>query len=328
MNLKKYPYLVNPWSYASLKLGFERAFETIAGDERFVELALRRVKLAMEGRLPDEISASTEEEVFSFWLSLLSLKSAGSVYLLNRVVDVEVERLSRFIENEEDLASIARALGIRVEDRSISFPWIIEKGRVVNRVLDIAVPVQDFLKYASGSKLSELRLVNNFVKGGYVFLERRRLVKLLVEASRRFILESLKAIEVPETPVFDKLVEEVKKLEIREALGFREELLPECIKQIIARSMARRLSDEEIYVLLSFLSSIGAPREYVSSLLVEIGLADKGKAKVIAESLARVKGYTPFKCEELKARGICDCEEDLVKEYTSRVRKHRAPRKA
>ena len=327
MNLKKYPYLVDPWSYASLKLGFERAFETIAGDEHLLSLALKRINLAVEGKLPDEISASTEEEVFSFWLSLLSLKASGSIYLLNRVVDVEVERAKRFLEDEDDLVGIARSLGVRVESKSISFPWVVEKGRVTYRVLDIAVPVGDFLRYASGSKLEELRLVNNFVKGGYVFLERRRFIKLLVEASRRFILDSLKAVEAPETPAFEKLVKEVRELEVRESSGLREEFLPECIRQIISRSLARRLSDEEVYVLLSFLSTIGAPREYISNLLSRIGLADEGKAVVVAESLARIKGYTPFKCEELKARGICDCVEDLVKEYMSRVRRRRARRR-
>ena len=120
----------------------------------------------------------------------------------------------------------------------------------------------------------------------------------------------------PQTPLFEKLVEEVRALEVKEATGFDEELLPECVKQIIARSTARRLSDEEVYVLLTFLSSIGAPREYVSKLLVETGLADRDRAGVIAESLSKVRGYTPFKCEELKARGICDCTEDLVREYT------------
>jgi DNA primase large subunit len=328
LNLKKYPYLVDPWSYASSKLGFERAFEIIAGDEHVVKLALKRVNLALEGGLPDEISASTEEEVFSFWLSLLSLKVASSVYLLNRIVDAEVERAARFLEGEEDLISVARALGIRVEGKSISFPWVVVKGKVTYRVLDIAVPVGDFLRYASSSRLEELRLVNNFVKGGYVFLERRRLVKLLVEASRRFILESLRVVEAPETPVFERLVEEVKELEVMEASGLREELLPECIKQIISRSLARKLSDEEVYVLLSFLSSVGAPREYVSSLIARMGLADEGKAVVIAESLAKIKGYTPFKCEELKAKGICDCDEDLVKEYISRVRRHQGRRRA
>jgi Eukaryotic-type DNA primase, large subunit len=327
LNLKKYPYLVDPWSYASLKLGFERAFETIAGDEHLLSLALKRINLAVEGKLPDEISASTEEEVFSFWLSLLSLKASGSIYLLNRVVDVEVERAKRFLEDEDDLVGIARSLGVRVESKSISFPWVVEKGRVTYRVLDIAVPVGDFLRYASGSKLEELRLVNNFVKGGYVFLERRRFIKLLVEASRRFILDSLKAVEAPETPAFEKLVKEVRELEVRESSGLREEFLPECIRQIISRSLARRLSDEEVYVLLSFLSAIGAPGEYVSRLLSTIGLAGEDRAVVVAESLARIKGYTPFKCEELKARGICDCEEDLVKEYMSRVRRRRARRR-
>jgi serine/threonine protein kinase HipA of HipAB toxin-antitoxin module len=80
-------------------------------------------------------------------------------------------------------------------------------------------------------------------------------------------------------------------------------------------------------VLLSFLSAIGAPGEYVSRLLSTIGLAGEDRAVVVAESLARIKGYTPFKCEELKARRICDCEEDLVKEYMSRVRRRRARRR-
>jgi hypothetical protein len=57
-------------------------------------------------------------------------------------------------------------------------------------------------------------------------------------------------------------------------------------------------------------------------------LVDEGKAVVIAESLDKIKGYTPFKCEELKAKGICDCDEDLVKEYISRARRHQGRRRA
>lgn len=331
MNLKRYPYLVDPWSYASLKLGSGVSFEVLAGDEHLVSLALTRLKYCLDGRLPDEISASTEDEVFSFWLLLLALKATGSIYVFDRVLDAEFDRIARFLRGEgvDNLILIAGALGIRVERRTISFPWVKERdGRVIHRTLDLAIPVADFLRYASKSKAEELRLANNFVKGGYVYLDRERLVKLLSEASRIFLVEKLKTVEIPESKAFQRLVEEVRRLEAMEATGFREELLPDCIRSIVASSKARRLSDEEIYVLLSFLSSIGAPREYVERLLVETGLAGGEEARVVAESLSRIRGYTPFKCEELRSRGICDCLEDLVREYRARVRTQQARRRS
>jgi len=322
LNVKRYPHLVDPLSYASSRLGISGGLEVLAGEEHLVSLALRRLKLALEGGLPEELSPSADDEVFSFWLLLLALKASNSVYVLGRILDAEVERVERFLKAEdvESLASIARVLGVRVEFKPISFPWLVIKGRVSERPLEVAVPVEDFLRYASRSKLEELRLVNNFVKGGYVYMDKERLVKLLSEASRLYIVEKLKAMEAPENPVFQRLVEEVRKLEALEASGFREELLPSCVRGIIASSKARRLSDEEAYVVLSLLSSIGAPVEYVERLLVEMGLASVKEARVIAEALLKVRGYTPFKCEELKSRGICECSEDLVREYQARLR--------
>ncbi|MFN4046566.1 MAG: hypothetical protein ACK4H7_04420, partial [Acidilobaceae archaeon] len=190
--------------------------------------------------------------------------------------------------------------------------------------LRFSVPAEDFLRFASNSRDEALRLVNNFVLKGLVYMDRARLEKLVVEAARKTIEEKLKDTPVPDAEAFRRLSKSLKELEERAASGFSEEFFPECVKSIIAAGRVRRLSDEEAYVLLSFLRAVGAPRDYLEKLLRSLGVEEAG---VLAEALGEIGDYTPFKCEVLKAKGICDCDMDLLEEYELKSRRARAPRR-
>ncbi len=266
---------------------------------------------------PKLSKTTTEESVISFWLALLALKSFNSIYLYEKVLKAELSRVAEALrgESEDSLKRLAKTLGLKVGEESLKFPWVLKGDKVVYRELRFSIPVEDFLRFASNSKDESLRLVNNFVLKGLVYLDRAKLEKLVVEASRKIIEERLKNTLIPEAAAFRKLSKDLRELEERAASGFNEELFPECVKSIIAAGKTRRLSDEEAYVLLSFLKTIGAPRSYLEELLRSMGVEEAG---VLAEALGRLGDYTPFKCEVLKAKGICDCDMDLVEEYESR----------
>ncbi|MDM7275398.1 MAG: hypothetical protein P3X22_004670 [Thermoprotei archaeon] len=227
-------------------------------------------------------------------------------------------------ESDDSLRRLAKTLGLKVGGESLRFPWVLKGDKVIYRELRFSVPVSDFLKFASNSRDEALRLANNFVLKGLVYLDRARLEKLVVEASRKTIEEKLKDTPIPEAAAFRRLSKALRELEERAASGFNEEFFPECVKSIIAAGRVRRLSEEEAYVLLSFLKAIGAPRSYLEELLGSIGVEEAG---VLAEALGKVGDYTPFKCEALKAKGICDCDMDLVEEYELKSRRARAPRR-
>ncbi|MEM1685601.1 MAG: hypothetical protein QXO93_04595 [Acidilobaceae archaeon] len=318
MSLRKYPFLVDPVVYSNEILGKTRGLDDIAGEEPIISLAAKRIEYTVRGEpLPDYIGTTTEEEVFSFWLAFLALREAKSISLLDKMIKLEVDRVKRFLEKEslDNLIFIAKRMGVKVDIVELRIPWIIKGNKVYYRELNIAVNIADYLKYTAGTREERLKLINSFLLKGRVYMDTVLFKLFLLEAINRFILEKVKNIEPPEVPAFLKLVSNTREYEIREVRGIKEELFPNCILEIISKSRTAKISGEEAYVLLTFLNNIGAPREYIEDIIVRVGLAPRDKAKLIVGALDKLRDYTPFNCDELKARSICDCKGNLIEEY-------------
>lgn len=314
MSYKRFPFLADPKDYAVRLLMKASAMEEIAEDEKILSLAREKLSAYASGA-PPPLGATEEEEVLSYWLALIAVRAGGSVRLLQRALRHEVTRLSEIVSKSDldGLVGLARAMGIRCERKSIRIPWIMKAGKVIERELEVAVKAADYIRLTAGTKEKRLKLSNSFLLGGHVYLDRAGLALLLSEAAPRIILERLRSIEPPESPAFEELVRYARSLEARLG-GIREEAFPKCIWDILSKAKVSELDDEEVFVLLSFLSSIGAPEAFVEEVLREAGIAE-AEAPIVARALLSARGFTPYKCEQLRARGICGCDEDLVKAY-------------
>lgn len=314
MSYRRFPFLADPRDLAAKILMKATALDDIADDERIVELAREKLRAIVEGS-PLPSGLTEEEEVFSYWLALLAARASGGVRLLQRALRREAERMEEIASKSdlEGLVSLARIMGVRCERRSIKIPWLVKSGKIIERELEVAVRASDYIRLTAGTRERRLKLSNSFLLGGYVYVDKASLALLLIEATPRIILERLKEIPPPEAPRFEELVSFARALEARLG-GITEEAFPKCISDILSKARVSELSDEEVYVLLSFLSAIGAPEGFIEKVIKEAGLAES-EAPIMAKALSKVGGFTPYKCEELTARKICFCDGDLVETY-------------
>ncbi|MCX8195589.1 MAG: hypothetical protein N3F67_00670 [Acidilobaceae archaeon] len=315
MSLRKYPFLADPRDVAAATFQSHNALEEAASE--LFEICVRRLEAIARGEAYEARGA--EEEVLSFWLSLMALREAGSTRLLERALRREGERLYALLEGAslEELVGLASAMGAEVKREALEIPWAIQRGKEVRIRLEVAISAPSYLSLVAGTREERLKLVNSFLLGGWVYMDARLLRLFLKEALPRYLLRRLRELEPPEGR-FIELVMKARALEAREA-GVREELFPKCIVDLLAKARVSVPSDEEVFVILSFLRAIGAPSAYVEELLRETGLG-AGREGVIAAALARLE-VSPYSCKELKERGMCECEEDLVKEYLRALRK-------
>lgn len=294
----------------------------MGSDEGLIRKSLERVKAAAEGRLEEFVSKlDVDSQVYTFWLALLALREAGSVRLLDKLIERELELARKHLRSEDDrdVLEIAESLGLRVSSKEIRIPVFRDKrGRLYYKILSYAIPVRDFLRVSARFKEDKLKLVNMPVRDGMVYLDGETLRELVLAAFKARLIDKLKELETPETQAFRQLVTELKREEALAVSGFDESSLPTCIRELLEKARRSELSDVEVHTILSFLRRVEAPRAFVVDVLGRLGVTDSGLAEVIASALEEVDSPGPLKCEELKRRGVCGCEKDLTLEYLER----------
>ena len=319
----RHPALVpDPIEYLRRATGYGNPLKIFALDDDARSLAKARLRARLAGGELGE-APGFEYEVASLLLALAG--AASSKLALSRLVEAEVYDASRLLEEAdvEDLIIVARGLGLRVERGSpVSIPWLVSRGRVYYRRLDLSAPFTDVLENAEVESVSSL-----FMLGGRVYLDRRLLILMITGTARRRLLELAGRVRelIPEG--LEDLEEEAKSLAegAREPRGLVEEALPSCIKAVLARARSGRgLSDEEVYLLSTFMARIGAGSRVLEEVLSKSGLVPPGLAPLVASILyEEASRFSPYNCRALEKLGLCRCRGSLLGEYASNLRRVR-----
>ncbi len=321
----KYPFMVDPQSYLS-RIIPGRPLEILARDRDYIELARARLVAALLGGgdwRPEGLTS--EDEVASFYLALAAAGKASKL-ALSKFIDAELERARRLMEEEEEdsLFEVAWRMGLRIERRIIRMPWLVDDaGRVMYRSLNMAVRVDDVLRATAGVA----SLANMFLKDGWVYLDRGGLIELLLGAARRRLYGLVEELSGVDSEGLEELAFQVR-VAVEEAsideIGFIGEAVPECIKELLEKAESRGLSEEELYVLATFLANTNAPARVLAGILASSGLAVGELANVIAEvMIVKAKEFKPYNCRELLSRGICSkCPKGgLLEGYKANVKR-------
>ncbi len=315
--------LPDPVEHLRRSTGYGNPLKILGLDEDVRRLALERVKARLHG-VEWKGAPTSEYEVSTLLIALASV--SASKLALTRFLDAEVgDAISRI--QDEDLSvliEVAQGLGIRVtRGGEVEMPWLISRGRVYYRRLDISAPVSDVLENARISNVTSL-----FMLKGRVYLDRKLLLEVIAGAARKR-LEDLAREIAPLIPGLDELADRIKDLAEETASrprGLVEEALPSCIKALIARGRTGRgLSDEEVYVLATFMANIGAGPQILEEVLAKSGLAPPELAPSIASILIEeASSYKPYNCKTLDEMGLCSCRGSLLLEYSSNLHRSRA----
>jgi len=324
---RKYPFLVDAARFIKSELGYELPLlEVIAGDEDILGAAARLLEAAARGK-PLPGFERPWVNVLAYHAALAAAGASGSLRLKRRLVDAIAFEVREALRGEdlEGLFRVASALGLPLSREKLAIPWLYGKKGLVPRILVASVPLAPYLGLIKLVEASdELRLVNSFLLGGRVYLDRPRLEGLLVAGARA------RAFELMEAYAEDVQASRLVELGRRAAMlleqgvpsqGYDPSLAPECIRRIEARVASGEASDEELYVLVTFLAAVGAEPDYLADIIYSSGTASRPLASIIAESLIlEAKRFRPYRCEVLREKRICECSEDLTREYFSRLR--------
>jgi len=325
MLYRKYPVLVrDPLGFLQDKTGYRNPLSLYARDDEVLKSVESRLESRLEGgkwRPAD----SSEAEVASLLLSLY-IASRASRLALTRFIDGELEYVRGELVREdlEVLTRIAELLGIKLyRDRVVRVPWLYSRGRLYYRELGLSASFTEVFGNIEGVNVSSL-----YVLGGRVYLDRELLVTLItsVMKSRLYgLAEDLSGVEVDGV---DDLVSRVRDVVEHGApipATVSEDLFPDCIKSILSKSKEGSvLSDEEIYVMVTFLAGINAGTSMLERFLVEAGLAKPELAPLVSGILyEEAKRFKPYNCRALQDMGLCKCKGALIPEYWARVRRGR-----
>ena len=330
MRLQDYPFLVALDEFAARELGFRPPLSTIASDPAIREAALASLESCASGSSSARPPRDTVESVLSFYLALALSKAIGPSALEALVecyADSSYRRLQ--LEDEESIVAIARTSGLELRSASLSLAWsVTRKSGVKMRILRYAVPLPAYLRSVGGARDPKLKLVNQFLRGGLVYLDRERLLLLLRERFRKLILARAGEVDPADLP--SELLEAARDafergLRRRRGLRWDPGALPPCVEESLKAIVRGDASDDAVYLAATFASAL---RLTASEIAEALGLEAsdwrvRGLARLAAE--ASRLGFTVYTCQAARARGLCPGSDGCraaspVREYLRRLK--------
>ncbi len=286
----------------SRKRGKERVLQTL-GEGRVL---IRSIEEEIE----------QEEELFSYPIARMLVSSVGDDYLVRRYTLGEAERVKEELlrESEERILQLASRLGFDADK---------EKDA-------LSIHFTDYLESTERLRSSEWKLVNQDLREGRVFLEKRRFVRVLKERVSAVISEGLPA-PTSDTILekFDSELQEIKeeletvrtRIEDVDMGEVETELFPPCIKKLLGgQKEGENLSHEGRFALTAFLKKVGLSEDEIIDIFREAPDFDVEMASYqIQHIIGEISGteYNPPGCDVMKTNGICFdpdslCEQDWM----------------
>jgi len=360
LDYAKYPFLINPVQYFKLKYGVKLSFIDILKNMNISKVKVRvreRILGAIKGKIPDALKVSDDEEILSYYISIIVLSVVNDKWLTRRYAIFEAERIRKHLANEDNatLSMIANRLGIfldNIESKPLKVPYFIGKDKVFTVEYSFKVHVKDYLKSLRLHSDPSWKLVNQLVSDGYVYLTKEKAVRYLVEIIADTIEKQVKPLSKDEVPnvlrsLLDSLeaeINEIRKKHVHYALyasmkeRFEElrslgivvsEAFPPCIKLLYQDVIeGKHVSHHARFALATFLLNIGLDVNAIVNIFRKTPDFNETIARYQVEHLAGLRGsrkkYKPYNCNTMKTLGLCveECnvKNPLVKYYKEVLR--------
>jgi len=276
----------------------------------------KRVTDSMEKALIADNPMVSEEdqltEVLSYPMARILISCVGDGFLIRRYALAEAKTAYERLQTEslDLLMDIALELGVDAE--------LVEEVPSMH--------FAEFLKFTSGIRSKEWKLVNTEVKRGQVSLPKTKFARVLEEALHDKIEEEL-PLKVaqwmidalkPDILEMKHLAEEMKDRYKVEELGDVDvESFPPCIRRLIAMAQSgENISHPGRFALTSFLFSIGLSRDEIMTIFASSPDFDESKTRYQIDHITgEISGttYTPPECSTMKTNSICFNPDDLCR---------------
>ena len=241
-------------------------------------------------------------------------------------------------EDDANLDDICKDLELDIlyYQDPIKYKTIITKDQQEDLYSNFRIHYTDYLRLAVNLRDEFRKLVNNSLSGGYVFIQKRSLSRLLQEFVReKFILKSaddkssMEALKknLLKIKEFNELHErilanwELKKedfeysIEIKSTDGSDISTnFPPCIKEILSKiEESQNLIHNERLFIVWFLIAVNYHVDTIINLFSS--MPDFNREKTAYQvNYAKKKMYTPYKCSTLKSFNLC-----MAKNYKDKL---------
>ncbi|AFZ70255.1 DNA primase, large subunit [Caldisphaera lagunensis DSM 15908] len=316
LTYSKYPFIISLEEYSKMNYGYRIDINSLLENEKIVKISKKRLGEAITKKVsPLKNGDTTDEEVYSFYVSLAAIKASNSVIALDLFAKAEANRASYFIdyEDEENLIALSNAMGLKIEKELIKIPWIINtNGKITYRMLPYYVKMEDYLKIAVNAQENAFRLVNSFLLNGKVYLDIKILKRLLEVGIIVKIKNISKDLEINDL-VLDFSNEIFRYLKLAEnkipTSKIEYKAFPPCMTSFRELLDKGKIDEERLYQYIAFLISIGIDEEELSDILANgLGISPN-LSKRIAKAFLSIEDLSPYRCDVMKKKNLCpkDC---------------------
>ena len=340
--MPKADYIKYPFAYPPIEL--QKLYEHIGGkpgiivekDNELKEKLKRVLKNVFEkSEIPIELFKNEKESVIIYNTLIDVISLINDKKAINKLALAYSKTASKFLSSEKDdnvLVYVGNMLGLHVEieNKPPRLPVVTiheRKGSIEFRLCSYTIPVEEYVKIAA-SRLSHdpsYILINNFVQGGKVYLDKHTYLRVLEEYIFQTIISICSRSKQPLEEEYMKLLDEVKEtLPLAYTIKASQEsisesaqgafiitaLFPPCIKKIIDELRSgSNPSHLERFTLAAFLARIGMS---IDDMLEYFKLAPDYQERIARYQLEHIAGlrggrkqYLPPNCNSLKSSGVC-----------------------
>ncbi|MFW9826732.1 MAG: hypothetical protein ACFFEY_03820 [Candidatus Thorarchaeota archaeon] len=335
--LKKYPWLPSLKEYyTEIALKDPSEFISEAFSQDFGnELKNRILELFINAFNNIEEISDYKADNLNIYLYLLLnifLYALNNKMITNRLANLYSKITYNELLNEKNdsiLYRICQELGLKIRyyDPPLKFGKIILKDQEQILETNFTVHFVDYLRLASNLRDEYRKLVHNSLSEGYVYVQNKRLIRLIQEYVRlKLRIEetedkaSLNAFlkHIFEIEDFKVLFDEIQKLwdarkeefefvfkidfEHRENLN---KIYPPCVKEILKKIQeGQNIIHNERLFIVWFLLALNYPVDNIVNMFSTLPDFDREKTSYQV-NFAKKKKYTPYKCLTLKTLNLC-----------------------
>jgi len=295
-----------PFTNAARKIVLEQNLSLQELPEPVIERAELMARHAFSGKeYVFEVRASDllMQEILAFPVAKIIVSIVGEPGLYRAFSSMVSGFVYHYLSSEREQGkialSLASELGIQVD-----FPE--------QKSFFVSLPLKDFLSVPINE--DPLKLVNQFVNNGLVFLDLNSFQKYLRQKCLEAVLSSL---PVPTRGIPKRL--QGIAMQLKQASREREQRLfsqafkgrvaPEAFPDCIASMYGQLASGQKLphmanFTLATFLNSIGMPKQNIMALFKKAPNFSERTSSYQVDRIAK-QNYSPPSCEKIRAYGYC-----------------------
>nr|MDO8097907.1 hypothetical protein [Candidatus Njordarchaeota archaeon] len=281
-----------------------------------------------------------EEIILAYPTARMFITILGNDYVLRRFATAVSKYAGVLLENEDDakivlLATTPGNFGERSWQLVYQKATQTKKEVIGGRIFEWKLSFTDYVNVAQNFHDTYWKLVNRPVSGGWVYLLKPDIARLMEEAIKVRIsrsglkpsrdLPSTKGLPPSLREAVERISRRVKKRagELQqydiEGLGAGESAYPGCIKRILDKlNRGIGVSHNERLALVFFLSNVGKEIDDILRAFSNVPDFDVARTRYYVEHAMGMRGggtkYKSFGCPKLQTFGLCSPQDEWCRQ--------------